>query len=202
MTFCASPVSIGAFSLCYGTPPDACEPFVLTLRCPRREASASVPFWAGNPGGHVKIAKAEQPLQAAWREMREELVKPNGTPLLADLSLDRLTPLGTGLSYGCGTTEPNVTVWFAYTCALNIQESLLLNNYVERLATDKRFAQSVLKASHGETAGALFLPVTTLLSEMEREKIVYVHDHGTEIVLPFLETLARQAPLSPTLGLG
>lgn len=191
--FCKPLSRAGAFCLCYGPDPrarkTAQEPLVLVLTRP----DSSKRIVACNPGGHLDPSNEnEEPLLAALRELKEELVDPDGNPVLKNIKPKRLLFIASGLGATAGTDK--TTYWFAYACPLFPYEMEILQAYERNMSLNPAYARGVLKASRGEVGGAKLVPVGELLAKIKSGEIVYGCRHGQEPVLSFLQTLHEQTP--------
>ncbi len=191
-------VHLGAFCLYYGFEPRQKIPSVLVLQRGTKYRGINGKEGAGNPGGHVNLASgSEQPDEAAVRELKEEVVFPNGSPVLPAVTKERLEILATGIDYSGNLNRPaspaEATMWVAYACQLNTPEMQALRLHVQRFSTDLFYARKVGAVSKNEVGMVFLLAADRLLKEIRTERIVYANAHGQDILLKLLDSLTEQA---------
>ncbi len=187
MPFSQPVIRLASFCLYYGFDSQRETPSVLVLQRGEKYKSVKEKTGAGNPGGHIDLTSwNEQPDEAAVRELREEVVFPNGKPVLPDVTKERLNVFASGIDYAQDSSRrasKNLTMWTAYTCQLTSQEMRLLRQHEMRLATNTFYANTVRQACGQEVHTIFLLAADQLLKEIELGKIVYAHPQGQDMLL-------------------
>lgn len=186
---------VGSFGVYYNRE----ERLVLVFE---RGDRAGYPEGLGVPGGYMDIGTTEeQPRENAVREFREEIILPDGSPVLQGIAPERLVIVDSGFDYKAAIpgTNHKGTCWNAFKCAITADETAVLKSYVQRMAADAAFADTVRKKSNGELKNVFLLSADDLLSRESAGTLLFRYDHEKRMTLQVARALvadmSHPAPL-------
>ena len=160
----------------------------------------------GTTGGYVDIKDREQPDEGVCREIREELINGDKTPVLTTVTPDRVQIVATGIDYSVGVpgTRYVGNHWDGFKCELNEAEMKILRGYVDRMANDPDFAAAVREASNQEVANVYLLTPQQFQDKILRNEIKFAYAHEQNVALKVAQQLMfpgrQQAPQNKPWG--
>ncbi len=166
--------TVGSFVACYFNPTLSngiqsrkAKPSVLLVeRCDGR---------LGLPGGYVDIGSnnsaGEQLAEGAVRELREEVVNAEGTPIIAP-DAQRLQIISAGIDY----KNPALPVCYhGHALELTAEELVQLQEHAQKLTGDEQYKQASFVATHNEVRGIKILPISEIM-QMPEQNFAYPHE--------------------------
>lgn len=140
----------------------------------------------GVPGGYVDIGDGtEQPREGAVRELGEEILFPDGTPVLSTVTPDRLVIVDSGIDYTAA--KPAIhhmgTVWHGHQCALTVAEIQILKAHIAQMAADPDYAQAVRKRSHGELENIILITPDGLYNGLQSGTMSFRYPHEQTVAV-------------------
>lgn len=179
--------TVGSFVICYGMDTSVAantkrEPSIVLIK--RGDKGFGI------TGGYTELGKdktsGEQPKEGAVRELKEEVLDNNGTPIISPDS-ERLKLIVSGIDY----RNPELPVNYnGHTLELTTQELLLLKEHSRRLNEESAYQADVTKKTHGEVDDLQIVPISNVLA-MKRES--FTHPHEFDAIRQFAQTLQQQS---------
>jgi hypothetical protein len=173
----------GAFCVYYGR--DEGRPVVMVIERGKHFKGTKSEGY-GTAGGYVDVADGkEQPADGAARELREEILKPDSTPVLDTVTPDRLQLIGTAIDYAVRKPEIGYAgnVWHGHKCELTADEMAKLKTHIKNMASDPAYAEAVREASHQEVENVLLLSPEDLSARIASGQMKFAYDHEKQMVL-------------------
>lgn len=193
----------GAFVLAYYVDPSRTDPLthrrgevmVVLNRRGKEKTADGKPMYAGTGGGFRELGGSntagEQPDENAARELREETVDDQGTPIL-EIATNRLKLFKAGVDY----RRPHKPVdYVGYSVALTKEEYEAIGAHGERLRNEPEYLEAVKKHSEGEVAGYEAMPLSQA-RRLSRDQFAHPHEFDA---LHELDAMLKQ---QPALGFG
>jgi pantetheine-phosphate adenylyltransferase len=179
-----SSTAVGASTVCYGTDPGTGKLAVVLIQHaetgPDGEHLYGLPGGFANPGsysinndGSFNPHPGEQPRKAAVRENSEELILPDGEPLL-NIDPRRLLIINGGIdesSLGKGNLP---VCYLAYAVKLSDEEMRRVLDHCTCMQNDGDYKERMRQSSHGEIANAVLIDLDKA-ARLGPEQFKYPH---------------------------
>ena len=181
----------GSFIICHGPGDDGANLILFFKRGKIFDGTRGEGF--GVPGGFAEMSAREQLRDCAIRELGEEILLPDRSPLLPDITADRLTLLDCGIDYSAGKPEANYAgvVWHGYRCQLTPAEIGTVKNHIQKMDTDPAYADAVRAASNHELDRLFLLPPAEALRRLDSGNIPFAYDHESRVFRAVAQTLSQ-----------
>ncbi len=134
----------------------------------------------GVPGGHIDLeSQTEQPIEAAIRELGEEIQTGDGQPVLTTITPDRLQIIDSGIDYKA-TSPGSVKVgvnWQGYRCELKAAELNSIKTHITTLQSDPAYAEAARDHADNEVWNVVLFPVQTFLQLQQEGRLDFTYAH-------------------------
>ena len=139
----------------------------------------------GLPGGHMKIEEGkEQPKEGAARELGEEILKPNGEPVITGINPQEFKIVDTGVDY---TTKGKKglwqagTVWHGHTVRLTATQTAQVLAHIKAMEEDAAYAEAVRAASEQEVWLVHMTPLREMVDGIDSGAVKFAYPHEAAV---------------------
>lgn len=147
----------------------------------------------GTPAGYINIETGyEQPAEGAIRELQEEILNPEGQPVMATITPDRLNVVATGFDYNAAEPgTPCIGVnWQGHECTLTPAEFGVISGHIEKLNTDPVYAQACRDRCRNETYNVVLMTAREVFNRAEQGTLDFRYPHEYAVVLKVARSLS------------
>jgi hypothetical protein len=145
----------------------------------------------GTAGGYVDAANHEQPAEAAVRELTEEILRPDGSPVLKSVTPDHLSLVASQIDYDAGKpgTRYAGNVWHGHKCELTSAEISALKSHIARMEGDPDYAAASREACRQETQNVFLMTPDEIIRGIENGSMKFAYPHEAKVVLAVAKPL-------------